>query len=56
MAAVMPNCCDAASGAATSTPRPRAVVSAEPNRAEPVVARVRTAASSGSRRRVNSSR
>ncbi len=51
IAAVMPNCWDAASGEATSTPSPSAVVSAEPNSAEPVVASVRIAACSGSRRR-----
>ena len=56
MVAVMPNCCEAASGEAMRTPNPSAVVSAEPSRAEPVVVKVRTAAFSGSRWRANSSR
>ena len=56
MVAVMPNCWDAANGEAISTPNPNAVVNAEPNRAEPVVDNVRTAALSGLRERVNSSR
>ena len=45
-----------ANGEAASTPSPSAVVSAEPNSADPVAASVRTAASSGLRRRANSSR
>ena len=42
--AVMPNCWEASRGEAISTPKPKAVVSAEPSSAEPVVARVWTAA------------
>lgn len=49
MAAVNPNCWDAASGDATSTPRPRAVVSADPSSAEPVLHSALMAACSGSR-------
>ena len=47
MAAVNPNCCDAASGYAKSTPRPSAVVSADPSSAEPVLDSVLIAACSG---------
>ena len=56
IAAVKPNCWDAASGEAASTPIPSAVVMAEPNSAEPVVASVWIAAFSGLRTRENSSR
>ena len=55
IAAVMPNCWDAASGEATRTPSPNAVVSAEPSSADPVVESVSIAALSGSRSRVYSS-
>ena len=51
IAAVIANCWEASSGEAISTPMPSAVVSAEPSSAEPVVASVRIAACSGSRRR-----
>ena len=43
IAAVMPNCWDAASGEAASTPIPSAVVIAEPNSAEPVSLMARVA-------------
>lgn len=43
IAAVVADCWDAASGEAASTPVPRAVVTAEPESAEPVAANVWTA-------------
>ena len=43
IAAVMPNCWDAASGEAASTSIPSAVVIAEPNSAEPVSLMARVA-------------
>ena len=54
IAAVMANCWDAGSAEAISTPVPSAVVSANPSNTEPVVASVRIAACSGSRRRARS--
>lgn len=55
IAEVTPNCWIPSSEENTRTPNPNAVVSAEPSSAEPVVARVRTAAFSGLRTRANSS-
>ena len=49
IAVTIPNCWNGVSDEKIRTPKPSAVVSAEPSSAEPVVPRVRRAAASGSR-------